>query len=171
MRLFSFWAALVLSACAAYGGPILYTFTGTTLPSSGSPAHSEVFQLKVPDFLALVVNGPLAQFRSDDAGMISCVPCAGPPVSAVSFLRGGAGDSIQFQDQNGTGYFYLFGENAFSTVGTHQTLPGINVNTGTLVVEAVPEPSTFGLLVIGLSTVALRLRNRGARAGSRAGAG
>jgi hypothetical protein len=160
MKLFHCAAAVFFEASVAYGSPILYTFNAVAPASAGSLAHSQTFQLIVPDFLPVVLNGPVAEFLSTDPAVVSCVPCKDPPVSALFFLRGGAGDSIQFQDKNGTGYFYLFAENVLSNTGTYETLSGINVNKGTLVVAAVPEPSTTCLLAMGLSGVALRLRIR-----------
>jgi hypothetical protein len=119
--------------------------------------------LTVPFFLPVVLNGPVVPFVSTDPEVISCVPCKNPPDPALFFLRGGIGDSIQFQDANGTGYLYFFPADALSNTGTHQTLAGINVNTGTLTVTATPEPSTQGLLMIGLGTAAVVLRRRRSR--------
>ena len=153
-------AALCLATSMAHAGPITYTFSGTTLPGSGSPSHSELFQLTVPDFLPVVLNGSVVPFVSTDPGVIACVPCKDPPNPALFFLRGGIGDSIQFQDADGTGYLYFFPADAFSNVGTHHTLAGINVNTGTLIITATPEPSTQALLMIGLGPVAVVFRRR-----------
>lgn len=148
--LHSIGALLCLAASTAYGGPIHYAFTGTTLPSGGLPGHSQVFELTLPDFLPVVSGGPVVEFVSTDPAVISCIPCTNPPDPALFFLRGGIGDSVQFQDQNGTGYIYFFPADVLTTVGTHQTLPGINVNTGTLSVAAIPEPSTAGMLILGV---------------------
>jgi hypothetical protein len=153
-------AVLCFATSMAHAGPITYTFSGTTLPGPGSPSHSDLFQLSVPDFIPVVLNGSVVPFVSTDPGVISCAPCKNPPDPALFFLRGGIGDSIQFQDADGTGHLYFFPAGTFSNVGTHHTLAGINVNAGTLTVTATPEPSTQGLLMIGLGTVALVLWRR-----------
>ncbi len=161
--LFSCCLALCFAASAAYGSPVLYTFTGTTLGTSGSPSHAQVFQLTVPDFLPVVLNGPVIPFLSTDPAVNSCVPCNSPPIPALHFLRGADSDLIQFHDEDNTNYLYSFAENTFSNAGTYHTLPGINVNTGTLTISEVPEPSTVGVLIIGLSTIAFGLRLRSVR--------
>jgi hypothetical protein len=119
-----------------------------------------MFQLTLPDFLPVVLNGPVITFLSTDPEVNSCVPCNSPPVPALAFLRSAGSDLVQFADQNGTNYPYFFPENALSNAGVFQTLPGINVNTGSLVITAIPEPSTAGVFVLGLSAIALYLRLR-----------
>src|SRR5690348_13111804 len=82
-------AVLCFAAFAAYGAPVLYTFTATTRATQGSPSHTEQFQLTVPDFLPLVENGAVLSFLRDDPALISCVSCAEAPLSALHFLRSG----------------------------------------------------------------------------------
>jgi hypothetical protein len=133
-------------------GPVLYTFSGTTVVSP----HSQAFQLLLPDFLPVVLNGPFVSFLSTDGAVLSCVPCNIPPVPALSFRRAETSlpsDYISFSDIDDVGYDYYFSLGAFSSVGTYQTLPGVNVNTGTLVVAAVPEPFTLMLLMIGFGVL------------------
>lgn len=143
-------ALVCLASCAAKAGPIRYSFEAATRDSVGSPSHIEMFRLQLPDFVPVVANGPVVSFLADDPGVASCLACKQPPLSAFHFLRGGSGDSIQFQDADGTGRFYLFSPNVFSSVGTYSTQPGINVNVGTLVVTAVPEPSSVSLVLAAL---------------------
>jgi len=156
-------------ACTAYSAPIMYSFTATTRAMPGSPSHSEAFELVVPDFLPVTENGNVISFVSSDPAVISCTACVAPPTNAMHFLRGGSGDSIQFVDADGTSRFYLFPSNVLSMLGTFDTLPGINVNVGTVTVwslsdgASAPEPSTWGMLGCGLAAVILsrfrRLRN------------
>jgi hypothetical protein len=53
-----------------------------------------------------------------------------------------------------------FGYNlpVFTSIGTYQTLPGTDVNTGTLTITGVPEPSTVGLVLAGIIAASLRRR-------------
>ena len=161
---------LLLATCAAYGSPIQYVFTATTRATLGSPAHTETFELIMPDFLPVTTNGGVISLLSNDPSVISCSPCKAPPVAALHFLRGGSGDSIQFQDTDNVGRFYLFAPGALTTLGPQSTLPGINVNMGTLVVSraadetSAPEPSTWTMIFGGLTAAAIiRRRRRGGR--------
>jgi hypothetical protein len=153
-------AALCFATYTAYGAPILYTFTATTRATVGSPSHLEQFQLIAPDFLPLVLNGPLISFLRDDSALLSCVACADPPIAALHFLRSDTSDLVQFRDADGILRPYFFAPDALSQLGTHDTLPGINVNIGRVVVSEVPEPRTTGLLLTGAAALALRLRRR-----------
>lgn len=168
-RLLKYCATVCLGAYAAYGSPILYTFSATTKPTLGSPAHPEFFRLVMPDFLPVVTGGPVVSLLTSDPGVISCTPCRQPPVKALHFLSSITFDSIQFQDSDGVGRFYMFPANALSSLGTFNTQPGINVNVGKLVVSSVPEPSTIGMLAAGITALLaagaarrrLRRRDRG----------
>ena len=155
--------ALLFAAVAAYAGPIHYTFTGTTVGSLDSPSHLQEFELTVPDFLPVVSNGLVASFLSIDPEVSSCTPCIGPPHSALIFLRGPDHGLIQFKDMDGINYAYFFSENVLSAPGTRYTLPGVNLNTGTLTVTAVPEPSTWSVLMIGLGVLAFGVHLRARR--------
>jgi hypothetical protein len=160
-------AILMASACAVYGDPVLYSFTATTSAPIGSPSHTEAFEFVAPDFLPVVLNGPVISVMKTDPAMLSCVACVDPPIPAVHFLRGGAGDSIQFQDADHISRFFLFQPDALSTMGTHSTQPGINVAVGTLTVSAAPaqsdapEPSTWTMLGIGFAGLAIGVRRQG----------
>jgi hypothetical protein len=138
----------------------LYTFTATTQPTQGSPSHLEQFQLMAPDFLPLVTNGDVISFLRSDPAIISCVACTDPPVPTLHFLRSDTSDLVQFRDADGILRPYFFSPSALSNPGTHDTLPGINVNVGKLIVSEIPEPSTTALLGGGLATLALLLRRR-----------
>jgi len=147
---------LSLVTCAAIATPVQYTFSATT----GSPSHTESFDLVLPDFLALVQNGPLISFLSDDPTLRSCIACVAPPVPSLHFLRSTTNDLIQFVDEDGTTRLYTFPLNVLSTVGRWETLPGINVNRGAVVVSAPPEPATFGMLLIAAAAFAALYRRR-----------
>ena len=161
-RLLRNCAAFCFATLAAYGSPIVYTFTGTAPARPGAPSHPQVFQLNLPDFLPAVFADPLVPFLSTDPALRSCVPCAQPPVPALVFLRGSASDLVQFLDENGTTYPYFFPANSLVEVGTHYTIAGINVNPGVLEVAQTPEASTAGFFIIGLTAVGVGLRRRGA---------
>lgn len=167
-RLLQCVAALCLATCAAYGSPVVYSFTGTAPAQPGSPSHAEVFQLTLPDFLPVDLNGPPVQFVSTDPGVNSCVPCQPSPITALVFLRSASSDLVQFLDENGTTYPYFFPANTLTQVGYYQTLPGFNVNAGTLEVGAeAPEPSTMAFLAMGLGAVGLVRRIRGCKPAAR----
>jgi len=172
-RIFPTCALLCLATVSACAGPIAYSFSATTRATPASPAHEEAFQLLLPDFLPVTVNGPVVSFASTDPALVACANCAAPPASAVHFLRGGSGDSIQFQDTDGVSRFYLFPANTLTTPGTFDTVPGINVNVGRFVVSnlsdgsAVPEPASWTMLIFGFAPLAAawwlkRRRNRDA---------
>jgi len=153
----SYCAVLCFATVTAYGAPMLYNFSGTTIPGGGSPSHVQSFHLAVPDFLPTVLDGGPLPVVSNDPIVLTCVPCEAPPLPALYFLRGSSGDIIQFEDANGTGYVYFFPVNSLSSLGTHATQPGINVNRGTLVVTATPEASTIWSLLLGIGAISLRL--------------
>lgn len=153
-------AALSLAACAAYGSPVLYTFTATTRATLGSPAHTEAFQLRLPEYLPVAEGSPLISFLRTDPAVLSCTACTNAPVPALHFLRSGGSDLVQFADEDGTTRLYMFPLLALTSAGTHDTLPGINVAVGALTVAPVPEPSTTAMLVIGLAALALGARGR-----------
>lgn len=158
--LLRYCAMLCLAAHMAYGSQILYTFTATTQATAGSESHSEEFQLTAPDFLPLVVNGAVLSLLRSDSALLSCVACIDPPIPTLHFLRSDSSDLLQFQDGDGILRPYFFSANAFSELGVHETLPGINVAVGKLVVAETPEPSTLALVLIGAVVAALRLRRR-----------
>jgi hypothetical protein len=151
-------AALCFATCAASAAPVLYTFTATTRATPGSPSHLEKFELTTADFLPVVVNGPVISFLQTDPALLSCVACATPPAGALHFLRADSSDVVQFRDADGILRPYFFAPNTLSIPGTHDTLPGFNVNVGNIVVAETPEPSTAGLVITGLAAAALRLR-------------
>jgi len=151
---------LSLVSCAAIATPVQYTFTATTRASLGSPSHTEAFDLVLPDFMPLVQNGPVISFLSDDPALRSCVACVVPSVPALHFLRSTTNDLIQFVDEDGTNRLYMFPLNVLSTVGRWDTLSGINVNRGTVVVSATPEPATIGMLLIAAAVFAALYRRR-----------
>ena len=93
----------------------------------------------------------------------SCEACTNPPVPTLHFLRSDSSDLVQFRDADGILRVYFFSANVLSSPGTYDTLPGINVAVGRLVVAAAetPEPSTIGLVMTGLGLVALRRLRRG----------
>ena len=146
-------ALLAFLAQPTIAGSIAYTFTG----AAAEPSHAQSFQLIVPDFLPLVLDGPHLGFLSTDSGMTSCIPCESR-FTALFFSRQsalGQVDQLQFNDANGTAYVYLFPINAFSNLGTYQTL-GLNGNDGALSVSEVPEPSVAALILIGLGILGIR---------------
>jgi hypothetical protein len=157
-RLVKCCALLSFTAFTAYGAPVLYTFTATTRATLNSPSHLEQFQLIAPDFLPLVSNGALISLLRDDPALISCVACTDPPIPTLHFLRNDSSDLVQFSDADRILRPYFFSPNALSHPGIHDTLPGINVAVGKLVVSEVPEPSTSGLVLTGVAIVAFRLR-------------
>lgn len=159
-------AILCLSAVAAHAASVTYSFSGTTYATWNQPSHSEVFQMTIPDFLLDTANGPL-MFESSAPEVESCSPCRVPPGPALVFLRGATDDLIQFLDADGTGRLYWFPLNAISTAGTWESRPGINMNSGTLVVtvdgtgdSAVPEPSTVTLVAAGCAAALAGARLR-----------
>lgn len=160
--LFICFAVLCFAGSNLFGGPVLYHFTGTTVPGA-SPSHMQTFQLTAPDFLPAVLDGGPLPLLSTDPAIISCIPCDAPPLPALFFLRGSSGDSIQFEDENGTGYVYFFPANSLSSLGTHNSLPGINVNRGVLLVTATPEASTIWLLLFGMVTILSQSWLRGSK--------
>jgi hypothetical protein len=162
-RLLRSCGVLCLVVCAGNGAPVLYTFTATTRSTMGSPAHLEQFKLDLPDFLPLVMDGTVIPFQSDDPAVISCIACANPPTGALLFLRSSTGDIIQFRDADGILRPYFFSPSALSSVGTYSTLPGINVNVGSLAVSQIPEPSTAGLVGVALAAALHRWRRKRSR--------
>jgi hypothetical protein len=159
-RLLPYAAVLFSATYTAHAAPVLYTFTATTRDSLGSPSHLEQFQLQAPDFLPLVLNGDVLSFLRSDPALISCVACTDPPVPTLHFLRGDTSDLVQFRDADGTLRLYFFPANSLSNVGTYDTLPGINVEVGNIVVAEIPEPSTMALVIAGAGALALRRRCR-----------
>lgn len=147
-------------ACAAQAASILYTFNATTRATLNSPAHLEYFELKSDDFLPLIPNGGLISFAADDPALESCIACATPPTGAIYFLRSLTSDLVQFRDADGTLRLYTFPLNALSQVGSHATIPGINVNVGAIEVAEAPEPTTFVLTLLGVAAAILSVRNR-----------
>ncbi len=111
--------------------------------------HLEQFELTTPDFLPVLDNGPVLSFLASDPGLLSCVACTDPPVPTLHFLRSATSDLVQFRDTDGILRPYFFPVNALSSPGTYQTLPGINVAVGTLVVSQTPEPSTLWMAIAG----------------------
>ena len=100
----------------------------------------------------------MSYLRSDPA-LISCVACTDPPVPTLHFLRTDTSDLVQFRDADGVLRPYFFPANSLSDTGSYDTLPGINVAVGKLVVAETPEPSTMVLVIAGAATLAFRLRN------------
>jgi len=156
-RLLVSCSVLLFATQGAHGAPIVYTFTATTQPTLGSPSHLEKFQLTVPDFLPLVLNGDVISFLRSDPALISCVACTDPPVPTLHFLRSDTSDLVQFSDADGILRPYFFQPNTLSSPGTYDTLSGINVAVGNLVVTETPEPSTMVLIVMGVVPFAFRL--------------
>ena len=164
-RLLMSCGVLLFVSQGAHAAPVLYTFTATTQAAMGSPSHTEQFQLATPGFLPLVLNGEVLSFLRSDPALISCIACAEPPVPTLHFLRSDSSDLVQFSDADGILRPYFFPPNALSSPGTYDTLPGINVNAGQLVVAEAPEPSTMLLVVMGAAPFAFRRRRaRPARA-------
>jgi hypothetical protein len=159
-RLLICCAVLCSATYTAHATPVLYTFTATTRATLGSPSHLEQFQLEAPDFLPLVLNGAVMSFLRSDPALISCVACTDPPVPTLHFLRSDTSDLVQFRDADGILRPYFFPANSLSSPGSYNTLPGINVAVGKLVVAETPEPSTMALVISGAATLALRLRRR-----------
>jgi hypothetical protein len=147
------------AVCTAHATPVSYTFTATTRATLGSPAHLEQFRLLAPDFIPVVLNGPVISFLRDDPALISCVSCTDPPVQTLHFLRSGSGDVVQFRDTDGILRPYFFPMNVLSSPGAYNTSPGINVNVGKLVVAETPEPATVAMVTAGLAIAGL-LRRR-----------
>ena len=163
-RLLTYLTILFSATYTAHAAPVLYTFTATTRASLGSPSHLEQFQLQTPDFLPLVLNGGVLSYLRSDPALISCVACTDPPVPTLHFLRTDTSDMVQFRDADGTLRAYFFPANSLSNPGRYDTLPGINVAVGNLVVGEVPEPSTMALVIAGASALASRRRRRTAGA-------
>ena len=163
VRLLIGCAVLFSATYTAHAAPILYTFTATTPATLGSPSHLEQFQLEAPDFLPLVLNGDVLSFLSSDPALISCIACADPPVPTLHFLRTDTSDLVQFRDADGILRPYFFPANSLSHPGSYDTLPGINVAVGKLVVTETPEPATMVLVLAGAATLASRLRRSGIR--------
>jgi hypothetical protein len=111
-----------------------------------------------PDFLPLVTNGGLISFLRSDPALVSCVACTDPPILTLHFLRGDTSDLIQFRDADRILRPYFFPVNALANAGTYDTLPGINVNVGRLVVAEIPEPSTMAMFIVGAAALAFRRR-------------
>jgi hypothetical protein len=160
-RLLSYPAFLCVAVCTAHATPVSYTFTATTRATVGSPAHLEQFRLLTPDFLPVVLNGPVISFLRDDPALISCVSCTDPPVPTLHFLRSGIGDVVQFRDADGILRPYFFPMNVLSNPGVYDTPGGFNVNVGKLVVAETetPEPATVAMVTAGLAIAGL-LRRR-----------
>ena len=97
----------------------------------------------------LCLNGTVMSFLSSDPALISCVACTDPPVPTLHFLRSDTSDLVQFRDADGILSPYFFPANSLSSPGSYNTLPGINVAIGKLVVAETPEPSTMGLVIAG----------------------
>jgi hypothetical protein len=159
-RLLICCAVLCSATYTAHAAPVLYTFTATTGATLGSPSHLEQFQLEAPDFLPLVLNDGVLSYLRSDPVLISCVACTDPPVPTLHFLRTDTSDLVQFRDADGVLRPYFFPANSLSDTGSYDTLPGINVAVGKLVVAETPEPSTMVLVIAGAATLALRLRRR-----------
>jgi hypothetical protein len=113
-----------------------------------------------PDFLPLVLNGEVISFLRDDPALLSCIACTDPPIPTLHFLRSDNSDLVQFRDADGILRPYFFPPSVLSQLGIYDTLPGINVNVGKIVVSEVPEPSTAGLVLAGAALVTLRLKRR-----------
>ena len=71
--------------------------------------------------------------------------------------------AISLKNSLGQGYFY-FNAATFTSLGAHSS-PFVPT-TGTLTISAVPEPSTWMSLMLGLPLIWAGLRRRKARAGA-----
>jgi hypothetical protein len=169
LQLLKCCALLFLAACTTFGSQVLYTFTATTQATLGSPSQLEQSELAAPEFLPLAPGGDLISFLRSDTALLSCLACADPPIFTLHFLRSEAEDIIQFRDADGILRPYFFAANALGEFGVHNTLPGINVAVGQVIVSnfqgEVPEPSTIRLVAIGASVMWFALWRR--RTGSR----
>jgi hypothetical protein len=129
----------------AHAGPILYTFTGTA-PGLND---TDSFQYLSSQF----ITSPIDLYATQ---MISCGNCLGfPNYAAIFYPNSGGFDEIQFNDISGVGNGFGFAVGAFSSPGVYSTIAG--PSSGTLTVQAVPEPSTGGtvgaVLVAGVAVL------------------
>jgi hypothetical protein len=145
-------AIAVFFACAATAGPcaaVTYTFSGffgETLPP-GQTDYTATFTLEVADFITADVTFPAS-------ALISCsgpvTPCASATFVIDAFAAGFYSDpgyeAIILASTGGWSIYYYFAEPAFATPGSYTSL----VNPGTLLVTAVPEPSTVVLMLAGI---------------------
>jgi hypothetical protein len=140
---------LCLFSMTVQAGPILYTFTGTA-PGLND---TDSFQYLSSQF----ITSPIDLYATQ---MIACGNCLGfPNFAAILSPNNGGFDEIQFNDISGVGNGFAFAVGALSSPGVYSTVTG--PSSGTLSVQAVPEPSTgslFGMAFIAALYCAKRKR-------------
>lgn len=154
-------AACLLLAAGAANADVRYDFF--TPGSGGIIGVGGSFTLTVPDFITAQTLFTAAQFDSCSTTNGPCLGAEFYPITA-GILGPNEFDAIRFDHTLGNSYHY-FADGAFVTPGSYVTLSGVE---GTLQVTdlsppAVPEPTTWAMLVAGFGITGAVLRRRGTR--------
>ncbi len=154
-------AALVLATVSAAQAEVTYTFSGDFQTSIFNPPNAS-FSITVPDFITSDTTFTAAQ--SNLACGDNFVQCTG--VSFVTDYPGQDAITINFIAGNtAETENYYFAPDAFTTIGSFPQDGGAFANNGTLV-TAVPEPSTWAMIILGFAGIgfmACRRRRAGGR--------
>ncbi|HNU12073.1 MAG TPA: PEP-CTERM sorting domain-containing protein [Rubrivivax sp.] len=157
-------APALSTAALAVDPPVRYDFTALSSIESGGEQFAGSFSV-------VSSGGFITSNTTFDVGdLLSCTvtvtPAAPASCRSQEFLFGISDDltTISFgvsTDANpGTGIYYYFPANAFSTPGLHSSTLLGTYQAGTLLVTVVPEPAAALSMTMGLAVLGLYARRR-----------
>ena len=160
MKMFKGLAVLLVGAAlSVQSNAATYTFSGQLPGSPDQTDFTATFSLSLPDFVFSNTLVPVAEMSSCTTHFMPCESVTFHIDAAADGLTQDLGvQAIEFSTVDGFGWYFYFEAPAFTTPGSYASI--YNFNPGTLIV-AVPEPSTYSSLLLGIAlTGAAVMRTR-----------